>query len=552
MKLKYPNFLFFVVDEQRYPPSYESPELREWKRNNLPFQEEFARKATVFHNHYTNTSACCPARGTIHTGQYPAVHGVTQTDGIAISAQDSEMTWLPKFTVPTIGNYLEELGYLSIIKGKWHVSDADIYDNNGDPINTFDNNGNSLHKFEEFYLQKDQLGDYGYHGWIGPEPHGSLPLNSGSCVPPPEVGRDVKYADQLVAKLEELEFSSKPWFLNATFVNPHDIAVFGLYSNLGSSSWDFPVDETLPEVLFTPEFERTHLESLATKPPAQKYYRDLYKEFLQPIPPHLLDKYYRVYYTLQKQVDQDMLRVWNKLKSLQCYKETISLFISDHGELLSAHSDMHQKWYNAYQETIHVPFMVSSPLLGNKHQDVTEITSHIDIAATILGFAGHGPAYSSYEKLRAKLSKNFTLALPLPGQDLSEKIEHGFSNSKKKSSSFYFYTEDQPDNGPNQVGALCQPYESVPQPCNVDAILVKYKGELWKLTRYYDKNGTCSTPNSKNGGSLSPSNEQGELYNLDQDPLEIHNLIEDPTYSKIFDRLNALLSDKSFLYRGFR
>ena len=112
---KKPNFLIIVVDEERYPTSYESKELKEWKIKNLKFQTELAEKGTVFHNHYTNTTACCPARATIHTGQFPLVTSVTQTDGIAKTATDPEMTWLDKFIVPTIGNYFHELDYQTIL-----------------------------------------------------------------------------------------------------------------------------------------------------------------------------------------------------------------------------------------------------------------------------------------------------------------------------------------------------------------------------------------------------------------------------------------------------
>ncbi len=143
-------------------------------------------------------------------------------------------------------------------------------------------------------------------------------------------------------------------------------------------------------------------------------------------------------------------------------------------------------------------------------------------------------------------------------------MKKGFSSSKRcgeeETEVFYFYTEDQPDNGPHQVNSLCQPYESVPQPCNVDAILVKYEGQLWKLTRYYNKYGTRYynkygtryTPNTQNGNAAAPSTQQGELYNLENDPLELNNLIAEPEYLEFFNYLSDVLSDKSFLYRGYR
>ena len=260
-----PNFLIFIVDEKRYPPVYESPALKEWKRTNLLFEQEMIEHGIVFHNHYTNTAACAPSRATLHTGQYPNVHGVTQTDGLAIKATDSEMPWLQKSTVPTIGNYFQEIGYETILKGKWHVTDGSIRLNDGNTLMTFDSEGRPIPEREQFYLEKNVLKDFGYNGWIGPEPHGMMPLNSGSSVPIPEKGRDKNYQRQIINEFSKI---NKPWLLIASFVNPHDITLFGLYTN-NNQSYNFPVDSTLPENLFTPDFEKSLLDNLKKKPSAQ-------------------------------------------------------------------------------------------------------------------------------------------------------------------------------------------------------------------------------------------------------------------------------------------
>ena len=327
-----PNFLIFVVDEKRYPPIYESAELREWRRKNLLFEQELIDNGVVFHNHYVNTTACCPSRATFHTGTFSSTNGVTQTDGAAKSATDPEMTWLPPFTVPTIGNYFQQLGYKTYLKGKWHVSNASITTNSGQVLLTFDQNGSRLLDREEFYLQQNVLHNFGYDGWIGPEPHGLPAENSGSSVPPPEKGRDVAYAEQVNETLETLKDSPNPWLLFASFINPHDVAAYGNLTNI-SPNWDFPIDPTLPEKLFTDDFQKTFNDPLIDKPAAQKYYQALYPTVFQPI--YNLDKYHRLYYTLQKDVDATMMKVWQKFKNSEAYKNTIVLFFSDHGEYLS-------------------------------------------------------------------------------------------------------------------------------------------------------------------------------------------------------------------------
>ena len=71
-----PNFLFFIVDELRYDPVYESDELKAWKRKHLKFQTELSNTSTVFNRHYIGSTSCMPSRTVIQTGQYPETNGV--------------------------------------------------------------------------------------------------------------------------------------------------------------------------------------------------------------------------------------------------------------------------------------------------------------------------------------------------------------------------------------------------------------------------------------------------------------------------------------------
>lgn len=525
-----PNFLIFVVDEQRYSPIYETPALQQWKKQNLHFAQEMIDHGIVFHNHFTNTTACAPSRTTFHTGHYPNTHGVTQTDGLALDATDPEMTWLKEFTVPTIGNYFQQAGYRTFLKGKWHVTDASIRLGNGETLMTFNQDGDRLPEREQFYLEKNVLHNFGYDGWIGPEPHGTLPQNSAGAVPPPERGRDVGYRDQVIEELDRLKDCRDPWLMMASFVNPHDITLFGLYTE-NNPNYDFPIDPTLPEDLFTPEFLKSFTDDLEQKPSTQKYYRDHYPQFVQPILD--LNRYYRAYYTMQKQVDQNLMQVWRAFQKSPDYRKTIVLVFSDHGDLLSAHGNMHQKWFNAYQESIKVPLIIRSPLLGDRPERVHQLTSHVDLLPTLLGLAG-----LDTEQLRRQLGKKFSLNLPLPGRDLSPYLRG--KKKQMKSQPVYFYTEDNPTKGPHNTNALGNPYPPVPEPASVEAVIVHYKKTHWKLTRYYS---TDPTYRPRPGTLLN------ELYNLDQDPMELTNLYGTPEHVRIQAKLTKVLNKQSFLHR---
>ncbi|MFV8829514.1 sulfatase-like hydrolase/transferase, partial [Alkalihalobacterium sp. APHAB7] len=123
---KRPNFLIILVDEERFPTTYENEALKEWRKTHLKTQELLRENGMTFLNHYIGSTACSPSRTTLYTGQYPSLHGVTQTTGAAKGAFDSDVYWLDNNTVPTLGDYFRSAGYRTFWKGKWHVSDEDL------------------------------------------------------------------------------------------------------------------------------------------------------------------------------------------------------------------------------------------------------------------------------------------------------------------------------------------------------------------------------------------------------------------------------------------
>ena len=527
-----PNFLFFIVDELRYDTAYETPELKEWKRKNLKFQTELASMSTIFNRHYIGTTACMPSRVLIQTGQYPETTGVYQNPSY-------EQSGLGVNTCPTIGNFFEKSGYKTKYVGKWHVSVIDVKGKNGKSIPSFNNLGYPDQSIYDYYYERDVMKSYGYHDWVGPDPAtlvSKWTLETGSSVPPPGQGMDVKYTEQLLNTLDELKDEKNPWLLFASYINPHDITAFGDLTT-DNPNWYFPINETLPKKLFTDDFEASYNEDLSTKPAAQKYYRDYFKYLVQPCSREISDKYFRLYYSLIAIVDKQLYKVWKKFKKMAAYENTIVVFTSDHGDLLGSHSYLHQKFYCAYEEVVHVPMMIHSPLFGSKHREINFLTSHIDILPTLLNLSGLSD--KQINKTRIELSKTFNLALPLPGKSFASLISN--SNAKPINNLIYFYTYDESVSETYKT-PICTQAKQVPQPCNLDMIIYcDEKGKFWKLTRYFNKNSAC--PEFYVGHILY------ELYDLDKDPLELNNLSLDKSYNKIFKSMLELLENQSVLHR---
>ncbi|WP_338148679.1 sulfatase-like hydrolase/transferase [Brevibacillus humidisoli] len=115
---KKPNFLLITVDEERYPPVYESPELLEWREEHLLAQTFLRNNGMEFHRQYIGASACSPSRATFLTGHYPSLHGVTQTSGPGKGPLGEGIYWLDSNSVPTMGDYFPRCRLSDISKRK--------------------------------------------------------------------------------------------------------------------------------------------------------------------------------------------------------------------------------------------------------------------------------------------------------------------------------------------------------------------------------------------------------------------------------------------------
>jgi arylsulfatase A-like enzyme len=516
-----PNLLLLITDEQRYPTPYESDELAGFRRNHLVAQESLREHAVEFHRHYTMSTACAPARASFLTGQYPSLHGVTQTDGMAKRAWDRDMFWLGEDTVATLGDWFRAAGYRTFWKGKWHVSSADLERPNHRAVPTLTRDGEVLDENVRAYLRSDRLDAHGFSEWVGPEPHGLPKENTGSM-------RDPLTAAQTVDLLERLDADADdaPWLVVSSFVNPHDIVLFGL----PWISFRLPfADDRVPAVARAP----TQREDLATKPRCQRSYVDTWWKMLLPQP--MVAAQRRLYYHLHRLVDEEIARVVAKLEATRFHETTIVIFLSDHGDMLGAHGGMHQKWHNAYEESVRVPFLFSNPVLFDGHTDHSALTSHADLLPTLLGLAGIDAA-STLEQVGRVHSET----RPLVGRDLSDLV---LGHAPSPRDPVLFTTDDEISEGRSPQSPYARirgRYSPVIQPNHIECVLAEREvdGEphVLKFSRYHDNPQFWSHPGERDeviGGGRGPAGfrtrpepDEFELYDLTADPLERSNLAD--------------------------
>lgn len=549
-----PNFLFIMTDEQRFPPAYENDKIKQWRKEYLIAENQLRKYGFEFLNHYTGSAACAPARATLFTGQYPSLHGVTQTDGAAKNAFDPEMFWLDANTVPTMGDYFRCAGYRTFYKGKWHISHEDIIiPGTKDSLPSYDPNTGvpDIHN-TTIYKSADRLNKFGWHGWIGPEPHGTDAHNSGSSAEEGISGRDVVYTSEIVSILNNLNKSNNdiPWLLVASLVNPHDITLYGeLTKRL--PNFNFTIDDSVPNIPKAPTAD----ENLSTKPDCQQDYKDKYQIGFQPTIDS--EDYRRLYYSLTLTADRNIQKILKSLKQTRFFDNTIIVFTSDHGDYLGAHG-LYQKWYSAYDEAIHVPLIIKPPNnIQFKKENTLELTSSVDVLPTLFGLAG-----ININEIQKKLKLSYSEVHPFVGRDLSPLIS-GVGTLDRINEPIIFMTDDDVLRGLDQTDFAGRSYTAVIQPTHIRTIITKIKGKIYKFTRYFDDPNFWSDPNVKdvqtiksdditlneNGIGVNittvktePMPDQYELYNLTDDPFEHKNLINDNKNETIKNNLLGLLS----------
>jgi choline-sulfatase len=374
-----PNLLIFITDQERFPQHW--PEG--WADANLPNRKRLADRGLTFTRAFCASSMCTPSRATLFTGLYPPEHGVSQTlrFGDGPTAIKQHTLPLPD-TLENMASMLAKAGYDVQYRGKWHISK--------DPSG-----------IQGVGAWRD-LDQYGFHGWIPPD--------GGTDQSPAVFGGgntnyDAYYTDQAVEFLQNAKaHADKPFALFICLINPHDIMSYPGVPPIGWNTKslsdiepysemvnyrgvDFGADPLaqigLPETYWEPEDN--------FKPAAQAESTQFWGDTRSCGPigtQEAATEYVRFYAYLHQKSDEQLGRILDALESRKSiYHDTLVLRLSDHGEMGMAHRGMRQKAYSAYEETIHVPLVISNPRLFPGPVQTAALASLVDLMPTVAAIA---------------------------------------------------------------------------------------------------------------------------------------------------------------------
>ena len=405
-----PNVLLLITDQQRQPRHW--PDEPGWIDALMPSCAELARTGLTFQNGFCNTAMCSPSRSTLFTGRYPAEHGVELTltaadlrpdprnlPGVAgemarilrrreapprrvvtqfarglfnIGASRGGETELPT-DIPSLPRLLQARGYDVAYKGKWHLT------------HPLGGENSMLAGWTERDAERIER-DYGFADWEAPDAgENAKASNFGGGTAGEGEGWDEVYTRQLETWLGG-RAAERPFCLVASLVNPHDVLGYpAQYLGGGYSNDEFRA----LGVLLPPTVD----ETLAGKPSVQSLMRMGMSAYMGALDSRRkqLD-YVNFYAHLHRLVDAKIGRILAALgdpedpESLR--SRTIIVRVADHGEMGLSHGGLRQKAFNAYEETINVPLVVSNPVLFPKPVETDALGSLVDVLPTILDLAG--------------------------------------------------------------------------------------------------------------------------------------------------------------------
>ncbi len=515
-----PNLLLLITDQQRRPRHW--PEDPGWLRDLMPNEAELARTGLSFSNGFCNASMCSPSRATLFTGLYPAHHGVTLTLTAADLKPDPRnspavLAGLARLMLrrgAPRGRALKQFGRGALQLGPKAGDEAELSPDTPNLAQTLRAGGYEVGYKGKWHLTQP-LGDgwgerdaellaesYGFADWEPPDAGENAKAENfgGGTAGPLSEGWDEVYTRQAESWLSRADLP-EPFCLVVSLVNPHD--VLGYASSYREGGYD-AAEFRDAGVELPPTID----EDLSTKPVVQTLMQMGMTAYLGPLRGRRAQlDYVNFYAHLHRLVDAKIGRILAALGdpgdpgSLR--SRTVIVRSSDHGEMGLAHGGLRQKAFNAYEETINVPLVVSNPVLFPRPAQTDALASLIDVLPTMAGLAGAAaPAGAQGVDLGPVLARQAAPereALERSGADFRDLLERPAPGGTVRDSVHYTYDDHQ---------AATAQVDAPGQPNRVRCI----REARMKYAVYLD-------PERRQAPEY-------EMYDLERDPEERHNLLD--------------------------
>lgn len=290
-----PNIIYIMTDQQ----AANAMSCAGNPHVKTPNMDRLAQRGIRFQNAYCALPLSGPSRASMMTGYTPSEIGM----------QENETPLPDSLQQSTLGNIMSQAGYNCAYSGKWHV------------------NTNSLPSPTAFGFENlHGLGDNGL---------------AEACI-------------EFLKRKHE-----KPFFLVASFNNPHGICEYARNQNPPSGTIEEPTIDHCPPLPLNFAVNPYDASALA--------YEKKQNHRLYPTTSYSPDdwrRYLNAYYRLIETVDAEIGKIIAELDRQNLWRNTVVIFTSDHGDGAAAHQ-WNQKTA-LYENIVNIPFIVCTPTCKQK------------------------------------------------------------------------------------------------------------------------------------------------------------------------------------------
>ncbi len=482
MPSKRPNILLITSDQHHWSAiGYNNPEVK------TPNLDRLAAQGTIFDRAYCPNPTCTPTRASLITGRWPSQHGAY---ALGTKLMENEHT---------VGKDFSAAGYRTALVGKAHfqplrstdeypsleaypvLQDLDFWREFHGPFYGFDrvelarNHTDEAHVGQHYALWMEEKGLSNWRDYYRP-PTGHTTEQERTWPIPEDYHYDAWIADRTNALMAEYAAADEPFFLWASFFDPHP-------AYLVPEPWDTMYDpETLTVPQITPgehENNPPHFQMTQEQKPDFSPWREPEGHGMHGFHSHLHDrdelaKDIAIYYGMISLMDKYIGMILDRLEALGLAEDTLVIFTTDHGHF-HGHHGLIAKGAFHYEDMVKIPMVARFPGQIPTGERSNALQTLVDFAPTFLTVAG----------------------LPVP-RTMTGVDQSAVWLGQQSAARDHVLVENRH------------------QPTTLH--LKTYIDDRYKLTVYYGR-------------------EYGELFDLESDPGEIDNLWNDPKQTELKARL---------------
>ena len=375
---KQANVLFIVIDQLRADCIFGA--LAE--RIEIPHLTALMEDAVTFKSHYSVANPCGPSRASLLTGQYAMNHRSVR-NGTPLAAATAN-----------IATQMRQLSYEPMLFG---YTDTSL-----DP-RALHANDPAIRSYEQVlpgFVEKLEMRQEESYPWRSHIARRGYPTRDYSTFYHPQspVGAKPRIDDPAFYKAQDSDSAfltqqtlnelsvrqQQDWFAHVTYIRPHPplVAPAPYNSMYRDSNLPNPVRRVnRSDEADSHPFLRTHLELIKDKAVVHGPFANCDKDDLA-----TAQTLRSVYLGLVSEVDQQVGRLIDFLKSTGQYDSTLIVVTADHGEMLGDHHMWGKQ--TIYEAAVHVPLIIRDPRQPQVHGSaVTTFTESVDIMPTILQWA---------------------------------------------------------------------------------------------------------------------------------------------------------------------